>query len=80
MYTSIVTITKGVKMKKLIKTELIENYLKEKNLNKSRFCKECKISTGTLNKILSNKENFRINALFKIARTLGIQVFELFKS
>lgn len=37
-------------MKKLIKTELIENYLKEKNSNKSRFCKECKI----------NKTNFRI--------------------
>ena len=38
----------------------------------------CKISQSTLNKIMTNSENFRIIALFKIARVLKIQVFEMF--
>ena len=65
-------------MVKTIKTELIENYIKENNLSKSKFCKMCKISQSTLYKIMTNGENFRIIALFKIARVLKIQVFEMF--
>ena len=65
-------------MKNTIKTELIENFIKENNLSKSKFCEMCKISQNTLNKIMTNSENFRIIALFKIARVLKIQVFEMF--
>ena len=65
-------------MKNTIKTELIENFIKENNLSKSKFCKKCKISQSTLDKIMTNSENFRIIALFKIARVLKIQVFEMF--
>ena len=53
-------------MKNTIKTELIENFIKENNLSKRKFCKMCKISQSTLNKIMTNSENFRIIALFKI--------------
>ncbi len=69
---------KGDNMKNTTKTELIENFIKENNLSKSKFCKMCKISQSTLNKIMTNNENFRIIALFKIARFLKIQVFEMF--
>jgi len=62
-----------------INTQLIKKYLKEKKLSKSNFCKQCKISVVTLNKIISNKENFRIIALFKIARVLNLQVYQLFE-
>lgn len=65
-------------MKNTIKNELIENFIKDNNLSKSKFCKMCKISQSTLNKIITNNENFRIIALFKIARVLKIQVFEMF--
>lgn len=65
-------------MKNTIKTELIENFIKENNLSKSKFCKMCKISQSTLNKIMTNNENFRIIALFKIARVLKIQVYQMF--
>ena len=65
-------------MKNGIKTELIENFIKENNLSKSKFREMCKISQSTLNKIMTNSENFRIIALFKIARVLKIQVFEMF--
>ena len=65
-------------MKNTIKTELIENFIKENSLSKSKLCKMCKISQSTLNKIMTNSENFRIIALFKIAKVLKIQVFEMF--
>lgn len=65
-------------MKNTIKNELIENFIKDNSLSKSKFCKMCKISQSTLNKIMTNSENFRIIALFKIARVLKIQVFEMF--
>ena len=65
-------------MKNTIKTELIENFVKENNLSKSKFCEMCKISQSTLNKIMTNNENFRIIALFKIARVLKIQVYQMF--
>ena len=65
-------------MKNTIKTELIENFIKENNLSKSKFCEMCKISQSTLNKIMTNSENFRIIALFEIARVLKIQVYQIF--
>ena len=65
-------------MKNTIKTELIENFIKENNLSKSKFCKMCKISQSTLNKIMTNSENLRIVALFKIARVLKIKVYQMF--
>ena len=65
-------------MKNTIKTELIENFIKENSLSKSKFCEMCKISQSTLNKIMTNNENFRIIALFKIARVLKIQVYQMF--
>ena len=65
-------------MKNTIKVELIENFIKDNNLSKSKFCKMCKISQSTLNKIITNNENFRIIALFKIARVLKIEVYQMF--
>lgn len=65
-------------MKNTIKTELIENSIKENNLSKSKFCEMCKISQSTLNKIMTSNEKFRIIALFKIARVLKIQVYQMF--
>ena len=65
-------------MKNTIKTELIENFIKDNNLSKSKFCEMCRISQSTLDKIMTSNENFRIIALFKIARVLKIQVFEMF--
>ena len=65
-------------MKNTIKSELIETFIKDNNLSKSKFCEMCKISQSTLNKIMTNSENFKIIALFKIASVLKIQVFEMF--
>ncbi|MGN0960988.1 MAG: helix-turn-helix domain-containing protein [Christensenellales bacterium] len=61
-----------------INIKLIENFIKENHLTKSKFCKMCKIGLSTLNKILANSENFRIVALFKIAKVLNIYIYQLF--
>ena len=57
-------------MKKWIKVELITNYLKQNKLSKTEFCRRVGISVGVLNKILSNNINFRIDAIWKIAKVI----------
>ncbi len=64
-------------MKNKFKKEIIDNYLKENKISKTRFCKLCGISPYTLKKILNN-ENYEISALFKIAKVIEIKVFQIF--
>ena len=64
-------------MKNIIKTELIEKYLRENNLSKARFCKICKISPTTLKNLMTNG-SFRISAIFKVAKVLNVPVHEMF--
>lgn len=66
-------------MKNTIKTELIYNFIKQNNLSKRQFSKLCKISPNTLNKIMSNCKNFNIVSLFKIARILKVQIYQMFE-
>ncbi len=65
-------------MKTKIKIKLIENYIKENRLSKNKFCKICKISLSTLNKILANKNNFKLIALFRIAKVIKIEIYQMF--
>lgn len=60
-----------------INTKLIEEYIKKNNLSKIKFCKQCKISYSTLLRILNNGD-FKIIALFKIARVMNVKVYNLF--
>lgn len=62
-----------------INAEMILYFIREKGLTKSSFCKLCNIGVKTLNKILANKDNFRVIALFKIARVMKKEVYQLFK-
>lgn len=64
-------------MKDLIKTEIIESYITDNHISKTQFCKMCNISLSTLKKIFTNKD-IRLNALFKIAKVIGIKVYQLF--
>ena len=65
-------------MKYNIKIEVIENYMIENKISKTKFCKLCKISIRTLNKIMTNNDDFRIIALFKIAKVIKVQVNQMF--
>ncbi len=52
--------------------------MKENKLSKTAFCKLCKINLSTYYKILQGQGKFRIDALFKIARIIDKEVYELF--
>ena len=65
-------------MKNKIKTEIIKRFIEENKISKTTFCKMCKISPSTLKKIFNKDDNFRIIALFKIARVIKIQVYQMF--
>lgn len=67
-------------MGNLIKPEIFENYMKEHNLSKTAFCKLCKISPSVFNKIIGNQRNFYVIALFRIARVIGIEVYQMFEN
>lgn len=62
----------------IIKTDLFKKFMKENNLTVKKFCKLCKISQSTLYKIFKG-ENFIIVALFKIARVMHLEVYQLVK-
>ena len=49
--------------------EIIIEYMNKNNLSKTQFCKQCKISIYTLNKMLNG--NLNINSL------LGLKVYNL---
>jgi len=55
-------------MIEVFRTELIEEYMKEKSLSKTKFCKACKISIASLNKVLSNNFDIGIKVVFKICK------------
>lgn len=63
---------------RIIKKERIEEYMKENNLSATKFCKLCNISPAVLKKIRKDKINYRINALFWIAKVMKVHVATLF--
>jgi len=64
-------------MKKYIKTEIIEKFISEKGISKTKFCKLCKISPSTFKKIMSNETNFSIISLFRVARFINKNICEI---
>ena len=67
------------KNKSGIDTEFLENYLKDNKFSKTAFCKKCKITAKTFEKIMSGQTNFSLVAIFRIARALDIDFRVLFK-
>ncbi len=50
-----------------LRTEAIEEYLKDKKMSKAEFCKRCNMSVPTLNKVINGRLNVRISVIFNIA-------------
>lgn len=62
----------------MIKTELIENFMRDKHISKTEFCRICKIGRSTFQKIMTNDYKFNSSALFRIAKILGVTILDLF--
>lgn len=65
-------------MKTIINTKLIENFMKEKNLSKTQFCKLCKITPRTPEKIFNDEYDYDLRALFKMAKLMDLKIYQLF--
>lgn len=63
----------------LIKVELIENYIKDNNLTIKAFWERCKISYSVYRRVITGK-NFKLTAIFRIAKVLGKDIHILFKN
>lgn len=64
-------------MSNQMNVQFFYDYLKSNNLSKRAFCKICKISVATFEKILSGTENFKVYALYKISRALNIDISDM---
>ena len=64
-------------MTNLVNVVLIEDYMAKNKLSKTKFSQLCKISSATLDRVLSGG-NYSVIALFRIARVLEVQVHQLF--
>ena len=63
-----------------IKTQLIDEFLKEKSISKSQFCKICKISYSSLQKIYSQNFGVYITTIFRVIRDLNIEPKNFFEN
>lgn len=59
-----------------VNTTIIENYIKANELSKTKFCKLCKISASTFNRIMTNQD-FNMIYLFRIAKIIDVHVCKL---
>lgn len=66
-------------MKERIKTELIEKYMDENEVSLEEFCKISNICKSDIQKIFVQDFDFGIDVIFKLAKVLKIEVFELFE-
>ncbi len=66
-------------MKERIKTELIEKYMYENDVSLEEFCRISNICKSDIQKIFVQDFDFGIDVIFKLAKVLKIEVFELFE-
>lgn len=61
-----------------LRIEMVEGFRAILDISKSAFCKRCGISYSVYKKMLNHDLNFRVSALFKLAKVLKMNVCELF--
>lgn len=66
-------------MKERIKIELIEKYMDENDVSLEEFCNISNICKSDIQKIFVQDFDFGIDVIFKLAKVLKIEVFELFE-
>lgn len=65
-------------MSKLYNVDIIVEYIKNNNLTKKEFAKQCKISTSTLYKVLQGKHIY-VKTLWRVVKVIGIEFHQIFK-
>lgn len=65
-------------MNNVINIDLILEYIKQNNLSKTQFCKKCKVSPVTFNKILKGDKDVQFKSILKIAIVMRCRLDKLF--
>lgn len=65
-------------MKKIFKTDLITDYMKQNALTKNDFCNVCNISAKEYDMLFNQDCEIELLTLFKIAKFFKIHVKDLF--
>lgn len=65
-------------MKTVININLIKDYIKDNNLTNPEFCKLCKISALTFERIMKDDLEVDLTAIFRISRILDVRLCEMF--
>lgn len=68
----------GIYMDKIFNTELIDKYLEENKLTKTKFAKMCGISYSSLLSIYNNRTDIYIVTLYKVVRKIKIELCQIF--
>ena len=63
---------------KYYKIELIENFRRDNRLTVENFCRQCKIAMPTYYKIKNQTLDIRASAVFKIAKVINRNMYELY--
>ena len=63
---------------KILRTELVEQFMEERGLSKVEFSQMCGITQRELGKILNDDLTARFSTLARVAFAMGIQRYELF--
>ena len=61
-----------------LKKKIILDFMKDKNLSKSKFCKLCGFGMTTLNKIMNDDYSIHIDVLGKLSKTMNVEIKDLF--
>lgn len=64
-------------MPNLIKTEKIVSFMKRNKLTSHEFCLMCDIEDCELESVMNNLMVFKVSTLFKIGKTIGVEVKDL---
>lgn len=64
-------------MENIIKTEVILEFMEKNNLSPTAFCKFCKISKSSYDKIMNNDLRVKIKTVLKIMVAMKIRLNQL---
>lgn len=68
---------KKIQVTGLIKINMIKEYMKRNHLTQKQFAEKCGIHIWNLQKVLDNHSDFSVVYLFKIAKTMQINLSQL---
>jgi len=62
-----------------INIDLIKQFMKENNLSKRRFAKQCGVLDCAIARLLNGKTNMRVYTIYKVAKGMDLFLKDMFE-